>query len=91
MFLPLVSGDTKELFEERHMSIQLLDDIERVINTQDRRSPSPHAERRGGDTPEPEKEPYNEYFWKHQVVPLPETDGTHLVNIMLVRLRDFIE
>ena len=76
MFLPLVSEKTKELFLECDLSIELLDDIERVINTQHRlRTPSPQrrgSERRGRDTPEPDKGPDNEDFWKRQAARLPE-------------------
>ena len=82
MFLPLVSEDTKELFEERDLSIQLLDDMEQeLINTERSRTPPPHTKRRGRDTNEPDTGPYNDHFWRRR----PRIDA------MLARLRDFIE
>jgi hypothetical protein len=81
MFLPLVSEDTKELFEERDLSIQLLDDMEQELIKMRPRTPPPHTKRRGRDTPEPDKDPYNDHFWRRR----PRFDA------MLARLRDFIE
>jgi hypothetical protein len=81
MFLPLVSEDTKELFEERDLSIQLLDDMEQELIKMRPRTPPPHAKRRGRETPEPDRGPYNDYFWRRR----PRFDA------MLARLRDFIE
>jgi hypothetical protein len=87
MFLPLVSEDTKELFEERELSMKLLDDMEQELintersNTERSKTPPPHAERRGRDTPEPDKDPYSDHFWRRR----PRFDA------MLARLRDFIE
>ena len=81
MFLPLVSGDKKEDFENRALSIQLLDQMEQELIKMRPRTPPPHAERRGRDTPEPDKGPYNDYFWMRG----PTVPG------MLARLREFIE
>ena len=81
MFLQLVSEDTKELFEERDLSIQLLDDMEQELIKMRPRTPPPHTKRRGRDTPEPDKDPYNDHFWRRR----PRIDA------MLARLRDFIE
>jgi hypothetical protein len=87
MFLPLVSKDTKESFKERDLSIQLLDEMEQELiktersNTERSRTPPPHTKRRGRDTPEPDKDPFNDHFWRRR----PRFDA------MLARLRDFIE
>ena len=82
MFLPLVSKDIKELFEESDLSIQLLDEMEQeLIESERSRTPPPHAERRGADTPEPDRGPYNKYFWGRGPP----------ITAMLARLRDFIE
>jgi hypothetical protein len=81
MFLPLVSEDTKELFEERELSIELLDDMEQELIKMRPRTPPPHTKRRGRDTPEPDKDPYNDHFWRRR----PRFGA------MLARLRDFIE
>ncbi len=81
MFLPLVSEDKKEDFENRALSIQLLDQMEQELIKMRPRTPPPHTERRGRDTPEPDKGPYNDYFWMRG----PTVPG------MLARLRDFIE
>jgi hypothetical protein len=81
MFLPLVSEDKKEDFENRALSIQLLDQMEQELIKMRPRTPPPHTERRGRDTPEPDKGPYNDYFWMRGPT----------INTMLARLRDFIE
>jgi hypothetical protein len=57
MFLPLVSEDTKNDFENRALSIQLLDQMEQELIKMRPRTPPPHAERRGRDTPEPDRRP----------------------------------
>ena len=78
----LLPSHTKKSFEARPLSIQLLDDMEEeMIKADGRRTPPPHAERRGRDTPEPDKDPHNKYFWM----------GGPTVQGMLARLRDFIE
>ncbi len=81
MFLPLVSEDKKEDFENRALSIQLLDQMEQELIKMRPRTPPPHTERPGRDTPEPDKGPYNDYFWMRG----PTVHG------MLARLREFIE
>jgi hypothetical protein len=58
VFLQVVSKDTKELFENRDLSMKLLDEMEQeLIKTERSRTPPPHAERRGRDTPEPDRRP----------------------------------
>jgi len=81
MFERLVSKDIKNDFENRKLSIQLLDQMEQELIKMRPRTPPPHAERPGRDTPEPDKDPHNQYFWM----------GGPTVQGMLARLRDFIE
>jgi hypothetical protein len=58
VFLHLLSRSKKETFESRPLSITLLDDMETFMNTSDEeRTPSPHRERWGRDTPESHKRP----------------------------------
>ncbi len=89
--LPLAAG-TKQQIRDRALSMRLLDEIERVIMTQDRhRTPSPNAVPRGRDTPEPDKEPFNLTFWRNTVARLPEPDAGPKIDFMLARLCDFID
>ena len=84
--LPLAAG-TKQPIREHALSMQLLDEIERVIMTQDRhRTPSPNAVPRK-DTPEPEKKENHRTWVKNLVARLPESS----IDLMLARLNDFIE
>jgi hypothetical protein len=53
-FMFLLHISSRRSFEDRPLSIQLLDDMEEeMIKADGRRTPPPHAERRGRDTPEP--------------------------------------
>jgi hypothetical protein len=86
--LQLPAG-TKQAIRDAALSMQLLDQMEREIIAwyNDNRTPSPNAVPRGKDTPEPDKDPYNDYYWFRQVAQLPEPS----IDLMLARLRDFIE
>ena len=53
VFLELLPPSQKDSFKSRPLSIQLLDSIENFMNEE--RTPSPHRERRGMHTPEPDK------------------------------------
>ena len=56
VFLKLLSEVQKKSFEARPLSIQLLEDMEEeMIKADGRRTPIPHRESRGRDTPQPEK------------------------------------
>ncbi len=53
-FMHLLSISSRRSFEARLLSIQLLDYMEEeMIKADGRRTPPPHTERRGRDTPEP--------------------------------------
>ncbi len=55
-FMHLLSTNERRSFEARPLSIQLLDDMEEeMIKADGRRTPPPHAERRGRDTPPPKR------------------------------------
>jgi len=55
-FMHLLNIPSRRSFEDRPLSIQLLDDMEEeMIKADGRRTPPPHAERRGRDTPEPKR------------------------------------
>ena len=55
-FMHLLSTSSRRPFEARPLSIQLLDYMEdEMIKADGRRTPPPHAERRGRDTPEPKR------------------------------------
>ena len=86
--LQLPAG-TKQAIRDAALSMQLLDQMEREIIAwyNDNRTPSPNAVPRGKDTPEPDKDPYNDYYWFRQVAQLPEPS----IDLMLARLHDFIE
>jgi hypothetical protein len=82
--LQLASG-TRKPITDHALNMQLLDRIEReMLDT--RRTPSPNAAPRR-DTPELEKEPNNNAYFRSLVVRLPEPD----IDLMLTRLHDFIE
>ena len=53
VFLELLPPSQKDSFKSRPLSIQLLDSIEKLMERE--RTPSPHRERRGMHTPEPDK------------------------------------
>ena len=59
VFLKLqLPSHTKTSFTARPLSIRLLDDMEIEMSIPDReRTPSPHQQRRGRGTPEPERKP----------------------------------
>ncbi len=83
-----LAAGTGQPIRDHALNMQLLDQIERYMtdNSTSRRTPSPNAAPRR-DTPEPEKDPYIEYFLKHSVAQLPEPS----IDLMLARLHEFIE
>ncbi len=84
MFSSLVDKNTKEFFETKSLSIELLDQIEDEMRRSS--TPPPNAVPRK-DTPELEKEPENTAYYRSLLARLPEPS----IDLMLARLHDFIE